>query len=182
MSWVVPLYAPPEDSLPRTCSHRGVLKLTFDQTFRKRATLKFVLEEPTGFSFNIGDSSTNNAYGGDWVTQRNDAEVHSVNSDLLFIGKTKAPGQHWGVLFRGPGMVTTGNLEINVQDELATAATDRFYAYVNSWKMFALNNQPDVDGPVNNDIYVGINRVIDGDYREGTGICELSVLFTNTTL
>lgn len=41
-----------------------------------------------GFTFNIGDSPTNNGYGGDGGTTSNSAEIHS-NDNRFYVRKTK---------------------------------------------------------------------------------------------
>ncbi len=44
-----------------------------------------------------------------------------------------------------------------------------------SW-LYALNGQPDTEGPVNNDIYASFNRVIaDGSDRFGSGAAKVEV-------
>ena len=44
------------------CDRQGVLKLTFNPD-RVRAEVKMTFEHSNGFTFNVGDSVTNNAYG-----------------------------------------------------------------------------------------------------------------------
>lgn len=39
-----------------------------------------------GFTFNLGDSTTNNGYGGDGGTTSNSAEIHS-NDNRFYVSK-----------------------------------------------------------------------------------------------
>ena len=41
--------------------------------------------------------------------------------------------------------------------------------------LYALNGQPDTEGPVNYDIFASFNRVIAGNYRSGSGVGEVKV-------
>jgi hypothetical protein len=41
--------------------------------------------------------------------------------------------------------------------------------------LYALNGQADSEGPVNYDIYAAFNRVIDGNYRIGAGVGEVTI-------
>ena len=67
---------------------------------------------------------------------------------------------------------------LNIADELATADNGLTYLYINSPKLFALNGQSDSSpGGVNKDVYLGMNRVVAGAYRSGTGLCHVSVKF-----
>jgi hypothetical protein len=41
--------------------------------------------------------------------------------------------------------------------------------------LYALAGQPDSEGPVNCDVFAAFNRVIDGDYRSGSGVREVTL-------
>ena len=41
--------------------------------------------------------------------------------------------------------------------------------------LYALDGQPDTEGPVNYDIFASFNRVIAGNYRSGSGVGEVKV-------
>ena len=68
------------------CSGEGVLKLKFEPDGTKKiARLDFELGNiVSGFTFNIGDSPTNNGYGGDSGTTSNSAEIHS-NDNRFYV-------------------------------------------------------------------------------------------------
>ena len=64
---------------------------------RKIARLDFNMgSQVQGFTFNIGDSSTNNGYGGDGGTTSNSAEIHSNdNRFYVRIRKCEITGRHF---------------------------------------------------------------------------------------
>ncbi len=60
--------------------------MTFDP-YGSRRIARFDLSmgsQIQGFTFNIGDSSTNNGYGGDGGTTSNSAEIHS-NDNRFYV-------------------------------------------------------------------------------------------------
>ena len=66
----------------------GVVRLTFDP-FGPRRIARFDLNmgsQVQGFTFNIGDSATNNGYGGDGGTTSNSAEIHS-NDNRFYVSR-----------------------------------------------------------------------------------------------
>ena len=71
----------------RECSAQGVVRLSFDPFGSKRiARLDLAMgSQVQGFTFNIGDSSTNNGYGGDGGTTSNSAEIHSNDNRFYVI-------------------------------------------------------------------------------------------------
>ncbi|KAK2172520.1 hypothetical protein NP493_955g00019 [Ridgeia piscesae] len=77
-SWLKPL------SGSGTCAKQGVLQLD-PPLWAKSLTLHLKFSNPTGWSFNLGDSETNNGYGGDSGTHTHGyaAEVHNKGSTLL---------------------------------------------------------------------------------------------------
>ncbi|KAL3885108.1 hypothetical protein ACJMK2_025206 [Sinanodonta woodiana] len=125
----------------------------------------------TGFSFHVGDSRTNNGYKGDASTQENDAEFHSLGYQHNLYGSDKCPDMSLvmsGLL--SPGVTT---VTIFVGNEFIRVTNNQGYVYELCSKcLFALNGQSDSQGPVNEDIFIGLNRIIDSpSYRVGTGVC-----------
>ncbi|KAK3591077.1 hypothetical protein CHS0354_005474 [Potamilus streckersoni] len=125
----------------------------------------------TGFSFHVGDSKTNKGYKGDASTQENNAEFHSLGYEHLLYGSDKCPNMSLnmtGLLSNSVTLVTIfiGNEFIRVSNNLG-------YVYELCSKcLFSLNGQSDSQGPVNEDIFIGLNRIIDSSsYREGSGVC-----------
>nr|KAG5686001.1 hypothetical protein BaRGS_028334 [Batillaria attramentaria] len=146
---------------------QGVLKLTFNNSTRKRAEIFMRFSNSTDWSFNVGDSRTNNGWGGDAATQDSDAEVHSRSRTILFYGKGIQGSQWYGHLYSGQDFIDDA-VTLNVADELAVANNGNDLLYFNTYKTFALNGQADSEGPVNYDVYLGMNRVVAGSYRSAS--------------
>lgn len=138
---------------------------------------------PTGLTVNIGDSRTNNGFGGDAATQSNDAEINIGDvpggtrvRDLFVFGKdgTPTPGNLLAQVpnFAGNGVVA----DLSVRNEFfAWNNNQGLSGSLTSPYLFALNGQPDTEGPVNYNIYAAFNQSIDGDYRPGTGVGRVTV-------
>jgi len=144
----------------------GFSKATFDVAYGT---------PPTDWTVNIGDSSTNNGYGGDRRTQSNDAEMQVHSTTLSVYGKDGTPIQP---LAQVPGIAAAGTL-------LTLAVSDEHLGWCNragsrgifgSHKLYALAGQPDSEGPVNYEIYAGFNRSIDSSWRNGTGVSYVTVI------
>jgi Ca2+-binding RTX toxin-like protein len=140
--------------------------------------------DPTGMSVNIGDSETNNGFSGDWGTQSNDAEMQigtvaeevGLDRNLAALGNDSIP----------PGQTTMTEQRQFVGSGSSVKLTvgDRFLSWDNgagafgslsSPYLYALNGQTDTEGPINYDIFAGFNRSIDGTYRPGTGVTQVSI-------
>nr|KAG5686584.1 hypothetical protein BaRGS_005155 [Batillaria attramentaria] len=127
--------AQPVPSLPSNanCDLRGVLKATFGPKTGKRLEINLEYGEPNDWSFHIADSATNDGWG----------------------------AGTWGLLHSNGNYVTAkGRVTINVSDGKVTADNGSESIYVQSYRTMALNGQPDSQGPVNNDIYIGLNQVV----------------------
>lgn len=140
---------------------------------------------PWGMSVNIGDSATNNGHSGDGTTQSNDAEMQiGVNpyadidpvqyDDMSVYGKDGSPQ---GPLATLPNIVGLGRrISLTVSNEyLGWDNHNGISGHLNSPYLFALNGQPDTEGPVNYDIYAAFNRSIDGIYRPGSGVSKVTI-------
>jgi hypothetical protein len=129
-------------------------------------------DHPTGWLLNIGDSSTNNGYGGDSRTQSNDAELQIINGMMSVYCNDYGSSR---LLFSEPNCApANGKIRIEISNNKVT-----YYNYQTNisktWTspyLFALNGQSDKEGAPNYKLYTGINRVVDGDYRFGSGIIE----------
>ena len=141
-------------------NHPGLdVEITFDRPSRD-------------WSFNLGDSPSNNGYGGDGGNNSNDAELQIVNGKLdVFASDQMVDGdkhliKSWPV---------DGNLvRLHVSDGQLTGDNG---LSVQNPALFALQGQPDREGPVNYDLYIGLNRVIAGG-RVGSGVSGLKLRFT----
>lgn len=188
INWISHLtYLDPNDEA-RECTAQGVIRLTFDPLgVRRIARFDLTMgSQIQGFTFNFGDSSTNNGYGGDGGTTSNSAEIHSNDNRFYIWANTKICGDtlllkiDYNVI--EPGDIIT----ILISNERIELTNHRSYHQIlRSPYLFALNQQnvtcncfdslcyPGVQP--DNDIYFGLNRVIGGTYRPGTGVCNANI-------
>ncbi|SHJ42559.1 hypothetical protein SAMN02745163_01935 [Clostridium cavendishii DSM 21758] len=130
---------------------------------------------PTGFLVNIGDSSTNNGYGGDAGTQSNDSELQIENGTLSIYASDAGGGK---LLFSEPNCApANGRIRIEIYNNTVT-----YFNYttgvVKTWTspyIFALNGQADSEGPINYKVYTATNNVISGG-RPGSGVISSNVV------
>lgn len=140
--------------------------------------------EPTGFKtgwqVNIGDSKSNNGWAGDGSHQENDSEIQIKDNKLQIYASDKGGSK--------PLLTTRFDKRINNWfDRTVYFSVENnkvvYNRYHDSSKtvindaLFALNGQSDDEGPINYDIYAAFNRVIDGEYRYGTGVGNVTINF-----
>jgi len=158
----------------------AVAKINFDGNIKKA---KFIVEyddTPSGWTVNIGDSASNNGYGGDGGTQSRDAEMQIINGNMSVNGNdynTPAGAQ----LTQGnvPNLVSNGSrVELEVSNEkLAWDNKSGLQNSLTSPYLYALNGQHDDEGPVNSEMYAGFNRVISGPgARIGSGASKVTIM------
>ncbi|CAL1525895.1 unnamed protein product [Lymnaea stagnalis] len=163
------------------CSTRGVLKITLskDDVNKRRLVLDFDFENPSEWTFNLGDSRTNNGWAGDASSQSRDAEVQgNTNAILGHFSDNGGSGLAFNIqdLYRNHLTLVAGDEHLVwIADNDPTKTN-----YFSSPGWYALNGQSDHEGPVNYDLYLGINRVISGgnyDGRVGSGLCRVGIKF-----
>ncbi|RNA09284.1 signal CUB and EGF-like domain-containing 1 isoform X1, partial [Brachionus plicatilis] len=189
ISWISPLsYLETSVMEHSPCSAQGVLRLKYDPGSMRRVA-RFDLdfgEMLSGFTFNIGDSPTNNAYGGDTGTTSNSAEIHSNDNRFYVWLNTKFCGDT--LLYKIEYSLFQSNDRVTffISDQRIEVNNYRGYHQIfKSPYLFNLNGQnvtcncfdtrcyagvkPDFD------VYFGINRVIGGTYRPGVGLCGAKI-------
>lgn len=181
---------PPED-FNQDGWYETVLKITLNDPARKKApaAASFFINydgDPSGITVDIGDSGSNDGGSGDDGDQSNDAEVQvgsvdasSSTDDMFIFG-------HDGILeARGTQLIDQVLNIVKAGETLVLLTENERVAYRNkafpisgdirsSW-LYALNGQPDTEGPVNYDIYAAFNRVVNGNYRIGSGVGKVTV-------
>ncbi|KAI0231003.1 hypothetical protein LSAT2_018621 [Lamellibrachia satsuma] len=90
------------------CIKQGVVKLE-PPVWAKSMTLRMKFENPKGFSFNLGDSPTNNGYAGDAGTFPGGyaAEIHNVGNRLLVYKNDLQDGCRSKNMFDLPASMTS---------------------------------------------------------------------------
>ncbi|MEG4215049.1 DUF4347 domain-containing protein [Microcoleus sp. Pol14C6] len=160
----------------------AVAKINFDGNIKKA---KFIVEydkAPSGWTVNLGDSASNDGYGGDGSTQSRDAEMNIVNGSMSVFGNDyNTPPS--GELTAGnvPNFVTNASsVELEVSNEqLAWDNKSGLKNSLTSPYLYALNGQADDGGPVNSEIYAGFNRVISAySDRIGSGASKVTILLS----
>ena len=161
------------------CSRQGVIKITYPapQFGKQKRCFKFDLHfsSPSGWNFNIGDS-TNNGYGGDAGDTSNAAEVHNkgdnfyVYSNILSGYESYADSRY--LLVEQTAGVVKGHVSVTVGDEFVKYESSSWNKCYASRYLFTLNGQATNYGPVNYDILFSMNRVITTAARSGTGLCK----------
>jgi hypothetical protein len=165
-----------------------VLKITLNGSPYNQAMFQVqYAAAPTGMTVNIGDSSTNNGFGGDFGTQSNDAEINigdipggTRTRDLFIFGKDGTPVNP-NPLAQIPNFVDNGvvaNLTVR-NDFFAWNNNQGSSGNLTSPYRYALNGQPDTEGPVNYDIYAAFNRDIAGSGRFGTGVGQVIITLSS---
>ena len=155
----------------------ALIKVDMRQYRRLRLTAHFTGPSQR-WSLDVGDSSTNDGYGGDAGNRFYDAEVEirdgvldAYGSDLL--GDAPRRMKTWSKA------VTQGDtITLEIANEELSFNGPSGPKYLHDKALFALAGQSDPDngGQVDYDVYVGVNRVISGRAdRKGSGVGRLKV-------
>ncbi|KAL8606083.1 hypothetical protein ACOMHN_044419 [Nucella lapillus] len=148
---------------------------------RRRSKLMLNLEfwRPSRWVFNLGDSIANNGFSGDGLIQENDCEAQGYGNSFAIYGSDKHPNSQQKLLKIQNGFLVD-NLTLIISDQTLTWNDHHGNQdTLNHPSLFALSGQSDNQGLVNYDVYLGLNRVIDGSYRSGHGLCRLSAEWLN---
>lgn len=188
----IKLLVPPEDSNGDSWNE-SLVKLTLNDPHMKKSpkAVSITLHYsgiPTGISLNIGDSQSNNGFGGDGASQSNDAELQ-IGSLLGLENEDEYNDMY---VFGRDGYLAARGSEsfmhvYNVakkKEKISFVIANGRFKYQNdkipqqgeiksSW-LYALAGQPDTEGPINHDIYASFNRVIAGG-RYGTGVRKVEI-------
>ncbi len=155
---------------------QALLKISFGEYQKARIRMAYRSgEEPGDWSLNIGDSRSNNGYSGDSGDQTHDSEIQIQGTHMTIWGSDVMEAKEGRELrtvknFVGPGQT----VEFEISDQVVRWKSPREEAELQSPFIFALANQPDLEGEVNRDIFVGINRVVAGG-RTGWGVESVEV-------
>lgn len=158
---------------------RTVVRITLNPSVNGFSRARFTVaynSTPSAWTVNIGDSSTNNGGGGDAVTQSNDAEIQVLNTTMTALGRDATPPPK--KLIDVPSFVASGRTVIfEVSNNFLGWSSLNTSGTLSSIYLYALNGQPDTEGPVNYDIYAAFNRVIydPSAQRTGSGVGFVTV-------
>lgn len=182
------------DNLP--CSRQAVFKVTFDKLpanadclchdtnpYGGRRMLKLQLYMAKtgrdGWMWDFGDSVSNNGWAGDAGDTEYEAEVQGagITSISVYANNVNGTECRAQLLYGFPNgvSVSTNKVDIWIANHFLKIQTDGGLLTSHCDKcLFGLNGQY-TPGIIDQDIYVAVNRVIDGSYRNGYGVCYLKM-------
>ncbi|OGK12750.1 MAG: hypothetical protein A2W80_18285 [Candidatus Riflebacteria bacterium GWC2_50_8] len=168
------------------CAGKAVIKLTLDPktTEFTKARIEILYgKQIDSWSLNIGDSRSNNGYGGDSADQTHDSEAQIIGADLTIIGDDCVPEGTSKVLASMTGLAEPGaTLVFDLANNRLAWRNDKgLDGEVKSPYLFCLDGQEDKEGPVNYDIFVGLNQVVNGTYRSGCGAIRTRIKLLHTS-
>lgn len=110
---------------------------------------------------------------GDGAVQENDCEAQGYGLDFAVYGSDKHVNARQKLLQSKRNFIYD-RITLVVSDQTISWNNHRGEsASLRDPSLFALAGQSDNQGDVNYDVYLGLNRVIDGDYRSGQGLCKV---------
>jgi hypothetical protein len=165
-------------------------RLAIDMTTAAELRVAFEICDPSGYVFDIGDSSSNNGAGGDAGDFAHDAEVliydtdlTAFSSDLGYEQVSPGKGYHPLLLSRPDYLSALGCSvrSLHVRDQYIADADD---PTLRTQSPVALRIHPSTDaqGYPNAQWHIGVNRIVSsrlGDRnRVGTGVTTVRLCFT----
>ncbi|KAI0208607.1 hypothetical protein LSAT2_006707 [Lamellibrachia satsuma] len=143
------------------CNLQGVLRITPPE-WAKSVSFHMAFEKSSKFSFNIGDSPTNNGWSGDSHTTVYDAEIHSSHNNL-YVYRSDVGGSS---LVTSSDAVKTAMLIRLSKNQMYSTNYEGFNYYKQDKGLFAFDT-----------MYMGLNRVVGSKYRTGQGLCSVCIYF-----
>ncbi len=160
---------------------QGVVQLTLDPKTTEvcRAKIEVQFDETLkDWNLNIADSVSCNGFSGDGGHQSHDSEAQIMNGNFALYGDDHMPADEKGgkVLASTERLGSSGATVIfEVSNNRLVWQNDRgLDGEVKSPYIFCLAGQPDTEGQVNHDIFIGINQVINGN-RTGSGVRRVRI-------
>ncbi len=130
---------------------------------------------PIGWTVDIGDSRTNDGYGGNGGGPEHAAEVQVANQTLSVYNDPKIPGQV-DLLLSKEMSLTNGSLHFAIADQALSIGSPReILATPVTKTLFAI---PDADAATEAEkwsVHAAFNRVVNGDYRNGCGVRSVAI-------
>lgn len=158
------------------CSTSHTLRLTIDIPEECSQAVVWVQFEgtPSGWTLNLGDSSTNNGFGGGAPgTTSNNAELQILDQNLAVYTAAAAPEELDRLLFQEM-MLTDGALNFVVENQAVSwGQSASVLQSSNQGRLFAIPDNID-DG---RRVYLGLNRVVANASRNGCGARRVMISF-----
>ncbi|MCA9778020.1 MAG: hypothetical protein KC800_14925 [Candidatus Eremiobacteraeota bacterium] len=165
----------PVKVLQRPQGGQALLKINLDEHRLAKIRVHYQ-ESPRQWSLNIGDSRSNNGYSGDGGHQTHDSEIQIVDSTMSVWGSDVMVEKEGRQLEQVRDFVRQGQVvEFEISDQKVKWKSPQTNGELVSHFLFALAGQDDMEGPVNRDIFVSLNRVVAGPHRSGSGASWVEV-------
>lgn len=133
--------------------------------------------DPAGWVLNVGDSPTNDGGGGDYGSTSNDAEFQIRGTTLDVFGSDYAIGSATRRQtvdgFLSPGGCQSVTAEVRDR-EIVLSSGGRRHVFRGE-ALLRLNPPRDDEGAPDWRWFIGLNRVIDGTRRRGTGVVRATI-------
>ena len=170
----------PKPSWSQKCDTTAVIRIDFSGPFTT-ARLQLMYDRPRLWTLDISDSPSGDGNGGDNGTTSNMAEAQIFNRQLRIYGNN-LPGYldasiNGGLLLKVvDNMVKKGKkMGIEISDEKIEWSQNGKKQFIESKFLFTLNGQNTSYGNRDYHIYVGMNRVVAGNFRSGSGLCQATI-------
>ncbi|OWF56009.1 hypothetical protein KP79_PYT26173 [Mizuhopecten yessoensis] len=165
----------------RSCDKQVVLKLDFSGPYKEAKILLDYAEPPRLWTLDISDSPTGDGYGGDNGSTSNMAETQIHNKQFRIYGNN-LPG-HMDASANGGLLITTvdnfirrgSTAKISISDERVEWKSGPHKDNIKSRFLYTLRGQQPLYGTVDYNVYVGLNRVVAGNFRSGSGLCSATI-------
>ncbi|MEM9556596.1 MAG: hypothetical protein AAGC60_20220 [Acidobacteriota bacterium] len=172
-------------------SNQRVVTADLDNGFRWRSmTVRYEICNSSGWTWNVGDSPTNNGFGGDAASTQHDAEAQALNGTLS-VYKSDIGGGGLTCQFAGPpnpvGCITQEFLVRNDYFEFDSNTASSFPRDVCGGPAlfdFPAYDEADSEDPTGlyeDKIYVGLNRTVGSSGRSGSGIQRACVVLSTAS-
>lgn len=164
--------------------HELLLRINLDPAQTEYRRVLFVVQygrgKPTGWTVNIGDSRSNDGFGGDAGHQVNNAEIQVNDGRLSIYGRNGVPRASQELVRIDEAVEAGSALAIEVGDGRVrwwhdALGQDSAEEVVSPY-LFALGGQTDGKGGVNYQVYAAFDRVVWGAAnRNGDGVMRVDI-------
>ena len=171
----------PTTTPDRLCNGQAVIKMDFSGPYKGAKLLLDYGESPRLWTLDISDSPTGDGFGGDNGTTSNNAETQIHNRQLRIYGNS-LPGYMEASTNGGNLMKVVDNfvkkgskVSLDISDERVEWIQGRKRDYMESEFLFTLSRQATLFGRMEQDVFVGFNRVVRAPHRHGSGLCRVTI-------
>ena len=166
-----------------SCDGQAVLKISFTGPYRLARFFLDYSETPRNWTLDISDSPGGDGMGGDGDITSNMAELQIRDKQMRIysngLSGYASETLNGGLLLKiVDGIVDTGSkLKMEISDQKVKWNNRKSRkGLIESKYLFTLNGQIPEWGEMDNEIYVGLNRVPASTSRTGSGLCRATII------